>query len=368
MADTRGPQLQAVLISFLVFAFITIAARCYTRVFIVKIFLIEDWLTVIALVLYAAFTACALMSVHYGLGSHVDDVPLEDRAPSIMWRWIAITFYIIVSGMTKLIVGIFLTRVCTTQRWHRVTLWVLMGIISVFSVFYAVLNINSCHPISQEWDRYKTIPIGTTGCNTTLLATIPTYISAFLNVIADWILAILPAIVLWNLKMDRKLKATTYFVLAIGSIASIATIVRIPYAKTVLVNPDYLYTFTDIAIWSAIELGLALSASSLATLKPLFRKMSFFTTHSRSSKPRGATGYELSNNNSRRNRKSGREFPPSQPRDDDYRDRKFMQLDNDSEIGIRTEITVGDYRESKFMTSQGSDRGIHKEVSFTNIV
>lgn len=37
-----------------------------------------------------------------------------------MWRWIAITFYILVSGMTKLVVGIFLTRVCTRQRWHNI--------------------------------------------------------------------------------------------------------------------------------------------------------------------------------------------------------------------------------------------------------
>lgn len=52
-----------------------------------------------------------------------------------------------------------------------------------------------------------------------------------------------------------------------------ATIARIPYTKQLLSDPDYLYNFTDLAIWSTVEIGLGLTASSLATLKPLFRKL-----------------------------------------------------------------------------------------------
>ena len=36
---------------------------------------------------------------------------------------------------------------------------------------------------------------------------------------------------------------------------------------------DILYQFTDIAIWSTVENGLGLTASSLATLRPLVRKL-----------------------------------------------------------------------------------------------
>jgi hypothetical protein len=147
----------------------------------------------------------------------VQDVPLQQRPAAIMWRWISTTFYIVVSGLTKLIVGLFLTRVCTKQRWQNITLWTIMGIVAVYTAFYAILNINSCHPIQHEWERYGVEPTDPTGCNSPLLGEIPTYIAAFLNVIVDWILAILPASVLWNLQMDRRLKISTYSVLAIGS-------------------------------------------------------------------------------------------------------------------------------------------------------
>lgn len=39
-------------------------------------------------------------------------------------------------------------------------------------------------------------------------------------------------------------------------------------------DPDFLYATTDIAIWSCTEQGLAITAGSLATLRPLFRLIS----------------------------------------------------------------------------------------------
>lgn len=62
------------------------------------------------------------------------------------------------------------------------------------------------------------------------------------------------------------------------SSASVATIARIPYAKQLLSNPDYLYNFSDLAMWSIVECGIAITASSLATLRPLFVKMRFFAS------------------------------------------------------------------------------------------
>lgn len=55
---------------------------------------------------------------------------------------------------------------------------------------------------------------------------------------------------------------------------------RIPYASGILDNPDYLATSTDICIWSTVEIGIALTASSLATLKPLMRKLRLFNLSS----------------------------------------------------------------------------------------
>jgi hypothetical protein len=58
--------------------------------------------------------------------------------------------------------------------------------------------------------------------------------------------------------------------------ASIASIVRLPYAINVLDNPEYLYNSEPMCAWSTVEIGIGLTASSLATLTPLFRKIKVF--------------------------------------------------------------------------------------------
>jgi hypothetical protein len=51
---------------------------------------------------------------------------------------------------------------------------------------------------------------------------------------------------------------------------STATIVRIPFIKQ-LAQDDFLYSTTDVAIWSTVEPGIGITAAAMATLRPLFR-------------------------------------------------------------------------------------------------
>jgi hypothetical protein len=304
----------------------------------------------------------------------------------MMYRWIAITFYILVSGLTKVIVGLFLTRVCTKQRWQRITLWTMIVVVSVYTLFYAILNINSCHPITWVYMRFGFDPPDPSQCNSSLLGTIPTYISGFMNVIVDWLLAILPATILWNLKLERRLKISTYIVLAIGSLyafplrvrtlgytsvrtdfrnansASIATIVRLPYASGFLASGDYMYRFTDLGIWSTVEIGSALSASSLATLKPLFRKINAFSSTNRTGGTSGANAsYEM-----HKGRLSGPLVLSGRPK----RDRMSVRLEDEesqfpSQGEHRVVISVtGKDRNSRYPESHAF--GIHKAVTITH--
>lgn len=74
---------------------------------------------------------------------------------------------------------------------------------------------------------------------------------------------------------------------------------RVAYAKELLEQDDYLYNFYDIAMWSTVECGMALLASSLATLKPLFRKMSIVFTTTRQSSAWGSDNRSAANRHNR---------------------------------------------------------------------
>ncbi|CAG8958422.1 hypothetical protein HYFRA_00011099 [Hymenoscyphus fraxineus] len=291
-SDSRGPELAAVVISLLVFATITVALRCYTMGVLLRRFFIEDWLAVVTLFFYIAYSTFALLSIHYGLGSRTYLVPKETHDNALLFKYLAQVAYVLVAVLVKFIVGLFILRICFQQRKQRIAIWTMLGIVAVYNVVYIFLVIFQCRPIHFYWLRYD-LDAGVKGrchrtqltCPRKLLATIPTYISFVMNVVVDWTLAFLPVSFVWHSKMHRKTKISVIGVLAIGSMftilsmiltfkysASLATCARIPYAKQLISNPDYLYNFTDLAIWSTVEIGLGLSASSLATLKPLFRK------------------------------------------------------------------------------------------------
>ena len=46
----RGPQVEAVVFLFLVLAWIAVGVRCYVKIFMTRLFRIDDWLAVASLV------------------------------------------------------------------------------------------------------------------------------------------------------------------------------------------------------------------------------------------------------------------------------------------------------------------------------
>jgi hypothetical protein len=58
--------------------------------------------------------------------------------------------------------------------------------------------------------------------------------------------------------------------------AVVATIARFPYVQD-LATLDSLFAQTDLAIWSHVEIGIALIASSAATFRPLLKLFRHWT-------------------------------------------------------------------------------------------
>lgn len=71
--------------------------------------------------------------------------------------------------------------------------------------------------------------------------------------------------------MKRKMKILVAGILAFAAVGSTATVVRMFYIHTLTNGPDFLYATTDVAIWSTVEPGVGITASSIATLRPLVR-------------------------------------------------------------------------------------------------
>lgn len=72
---------------------------------------------------------------------------------------------------------------------------------------------------------------------------------------------------------------------------STATIIRIPYISQLLDTSDFLYSNTSLSIWSTVEAGIGITASSMACLRPLFQAFFSRSRHLGSSSFEGPRRY-----------------------------------------------------------------------------
>lgn len=166
---------------------------------------------------YTAYTVAGILFVRWGLGQHNVDVPPEWGPVAIMYRWITSWLYIIISLLTKWIVGLFLLRICPHKLWRQVTIWTLLALVSIFSTIYFFIDIFSCQPIDYLWRSYDPIPPKNGSCNSSSYVSIFTYTSAVLNIIADFVLPILPATLVWKAQIAQREKISVIVLLCMGS-------------------------------------------------------------------------------------------------------------------------------------------------------
>ncbi|KAJ4258191.1 hypothetical protein NW762_008337 [Fusarium torreyae] len=69
--------------------------------------------------------------------------------------------------------------------------------------------------------------------------------------------------------MKRATKFSVGVILGLAALASLCTIIRLPYVKYYTIIPNYLYNVTNIVIWSIVESGIGIVAGSLPSLRKL---------------------------------------------------------------------------------------------------
>ncbi|TVY29039.1 hypothetical protein LHYA1_G002267 [Lachnellula hyalina] len=262
----RGPEVEAVAILFLTLTWVFVSLRCYVRAVMIKNFGTDDWLAVLALILFSLYCTFVLLGVKYGTGRHLANIPPADVPTALKWWWLCELTYVSSTAVVKASICIFLNRICV-RRSEKIVIWAVMVAVIVFSIFYFFLIMFQCHPVVYFWTQY----LGDSGgCVSSSVIANSSYAHSAVSVAADWTLGILPIFLVWNLVMSPRIKVSVALILALGAIGSTATIVRIPYISQ-LTQDDFLYSTTDLSIWSTVEPGIGITASAMATLRPLFQ-------------------------------------------------------------------------------------------------
>ncbi|KAI0390927.1 hypothetical protein F5Y17DRAFT_35533 [Xylariaceae sp. FL0594] len=253
---------------FLALAWVASSMRAYVKLVLLRKVLIDDYLMLVALLGYTA-TAYFVISavVEGGLGEPPGSGNLEITLRSLYGNMVASGP---VSGLVRVSIALFLLRIAV-KRWHRIVLHTIIGTTVSTTLVYFFMILFQCSPPSRFWE------VGPGSCDHGLAVSTATLVWGSLSAAMDWVLGVLPIIVLWNVQINRQSKVGIVALLGFGIIAGIALIIRLVYiagTKQIQAIP--------IAITAIIELALGIIAGCIATLPPLFKRIG----HQRGSNPK----------------------------------------------------------------------------------
>ncbi|PNS17117.1 hypothetical protein CAC42_7171 [Sphaceloma murrayae] len=269
MVTVKGAEFLACCIICLVVSWIAVPLRCYARRRVIARLAAEDWLMVVAQVLFTIELFCCFFQVAYGVAKHMQDVDNASIQKTFILLFIGFNLYATVMMLARVSIGFLLMRLMVSKA-QKIAVWSVLGLNVAAWIMYVVWTFNICTPLQKFW--LWTSPIGT--CHQARYA-IGSYIHSASAVVTDWTLSIIPMFVLWKSTLPHKTRIATAGILSLGAFASISTMIRLLEVKRASDEgaADFLYTITDVLTWSVAEQGLAIAAGCFATYRPLFFKV-----------------------------------------------------------------------------------------------
>ncbi|OJD18801.1 hypothetical protein AJ78_01208 [Emergomyces pasteurianus Ep9510] len=191
--------------------------------------------------------------------------------------------------MVKVSFCLSLLRVIVIGRAHVYAIYTVGAVTTIFTIFYWFFTLFTCWPVDFLWNQIRN-PNGHGSCRNFRMVVAGSYAHSSIVCAGDLTLAIVPALMLRKLNLNYRTKLSAGILLGFGSVASVATIARLVYVRHGYDQVDFLYTNSEIMIWSVTEIGVSIIAMSAVTLKPLLVKYKIFfhsSDNSPSPYPRG---------------------------------------------------------------------------------
>ncbi|CVL03805.1 related to integral membrane protein PTH11 [Fusarium proliferatum] len=251
-----------------------------------KVFGMDDALMTAGYVLFSCLVGISCQATYYGMGIHDNELPEEIVPHGRQFVWLFQIFYCAALVFIKASICSTLLRIAVVPI-HRIIAWatLTMSICAALIVFISLFVL--CTPLPATWTGQGT-------CASPSALAILSYFVSAASLVTDLVCAILPGFMLYKTQMKTATKISISLVLGMGALASVATIIRMPYMKFYFhPEKDYLYRVCNVALWCLFETGIGIVAGCLPPLRKLLKRwVNFDSSHGHSS---GATPYASSN-------------------------------------------------------------------------
>ncbi|KAG8163619.1 hypothetical protein KVR01_006916 [Diaporthe batatas] len=228
----------------------------------------DDWIISLTTVLSILGMGEVIVQVQHGAGRHIGDIPPRDIPTGLMFNYITQLTYLYGICFCKLAVGASLLRIASTKFWKHLVLGVMIFVFTYTTAGFVTL-LAQCTDIRILWDPSTK---ATCWAPRTLMAL--GYTNFSLNIITDLMFALfIPVPMLWNINVTRRTRVSLFCVLGLGCFACACAIVRFTFLGTYRKKDDWLWDTQSLTTWTVLEMNVGITAASLPSLRPLFKKV-----------------------------------------------------------------------------------------------
>ncbi|WQF86497.1 hypothetical protein CDEST_11511 [Colletotrichum destructivum] len=265
--EPQGLPLAIIIVSsiFLVISILCVGLR--TRVRLVEgTFGLDDGLMLAGTVVYVPCVGLAIYGCLVGLGTLQEKLNpwMFSEALKIYIVWILI--YVVALALVKSSVCLTIQRIITTDKGLRITVWVLLGVTWASFLITFVGTLLYCQPVNALWTPTMLIS-GEGKCGSVDVFVAIGHVATSSTIVTDLALVVVPAIILWGTQMKTQTKLQVFGLLSFASVASIITMVRIPYVNRFKAQQDLQFWVAHTVLCSNIETGIGCIASSVPSLR-----------------------------------------------------------------------------------------------------
>ncbi|KAH9871791.1 hypothetical protein J1614_006048 [Plenodomus biglobosus] len=264
--EQQGPTILGATLTVTLAALITMIARLYVRIKLIRNVGCDDYVMVSAMALCIAGQCIIIPQVYYGAGRHIEYIDPADFSMAFKLNFITQPLYLFAIALVKISVGFFLLRIAVRLFYRRliVGIMIFMAVYTIGCFFTLVLQ---CTDLRIMWD--PTVE-GTCWTSSTLKTL--GYTNSALNISTDLAFSILiPIPMLWNIQMNHRQKASLICILGLGIFASAAALIKLSYLTNYGRSGDWLWDSRNLTIWTVAECNVGIVAGNLPSLKPIFR-------------------------------------------------------------------------------------------------
>ncbi|KAK1621709.1 hypothetical protein BDP81DRAFT_511529 [Colletotrichum phormii] len=203
---------------------------------------IDDYLMGVGVAIYLPCYVFTSIVVYAGMGTTDSRLQEWNSVAGIKWLVFFQITYAWSLPFIKASICFTVFRIMNRRR-YRTILWAVMIASGLSTTVGFIAVIAVWRPVEYTWDKSVDGQCAPQNIITTI-----SYMISVLAIVTDWTCAIVPTVVVWGLQMKSRVKVSVCAVLALGAIASAATIVRLPYLQYYNQVENYLHNIANIVL------------------------------------------------------------------------------------------------------------------------